>query len=392
MIMRLLVYLLAALYLLPVIPSQARARIQTGSCHADNSPFVRFFSDDESLNKQVDRIVDALSSREMIAELIVTSCGMNGRDFESAYALVRDGYAGGVMFLGATSGEIREYTRRFTDIAARTAPLLPLFAIDGEPLLLHERITDIPRIPGAGRIRTAKQSREIALYITMVLRNLGIHVNYAPVCDYSINQEVIGSRSFGNEYESVSLLSGVFISTTQAAHVAATAKHFPGHGTVEGDSHLKLLFVRGDPPEIPVFQSAINRGVIFIMVGHIGVQDSLHYSTEGKPSSLSHIMITHVLKEELGFNGIVITDALNMKAVGYFDTPALQALQAGSDMVLMPENEEALVDRVHYEMGMDDAFRRQIEASVRKIVRLKLLLGLINEKELEKMGHFDDIY
>jgi beta-N-acetylhexosaminidase len=328
----------------------------------------------------------------MIAELIVTSCGGNGRDFESAYALVRDGYAGGVMFLGATSGEIREYTRQFTDIAARTAPLLPLFAIDGEPLLLHERITDLPEIPGAGQIRTDEQSHEIALYITMVLRNLRIHVNYAPVCDYSINREVIGSRSFGNESEKVSLLSGVFISTTQEAHVAATAKHFPGHGTVEGDSHLELLFVRGDPPEIPVFQNAIKRGVIFIMVGHIGVQDSLHYSTAGKPSTLSRTMITHILKEELGFNGIVITDALNMKAVEGFHTPALLALRAGSDMVLMPEDEEAFVDRVHYEMGMDEAFRLQIEESVRKIVRLKLLLGLINEKELEKSDHYDDIY
>jgi len=390
--MRRLVYLLAALYLLPLIPTQSMARVQSGSCRADSNSLVRFFMEDESLNTQVDRIVEALSFREMIAELIVTSCGSNGRDYESAYALVRDGFAGGVMFLGATSKEIRQYTTHITDIAQSSSPLLPIFAIDGEPLLLHERITDLPKIPEAGRIRTEEQSREIALYITLVLRSLGIHVNYAPVCDYSFNREVIGSRSFGNEYDTVSLLSGVFISATQAGHVAATAKHFPGHGSVEGDSHVKLLFLQGDPPEIPVFQHAIDRGVIFVMVGHIGVQNSEHYSTEDRPSSLSPTMITRVLKEELGFDGIVITDALNMRAVAPFDSPGLQALQAGSDMVLMPEDEEVLVDRVRYEMGIDDDFRRQIEESVRKIVRLKLLLGLINEKELQKSVLFDDIY
>jgi beta-N-acetylhexosaminidase len=203
---------------------------------------------------------------------------------------------------------------------------------------------------------------------------------------------VIGNRSFGNEYGTVSRLSEVFISTTQVGHVAATAKHFPGHGSVEGDSHVNLLFLQGDPPEIPVFKHAIDAGVIFIMVGHIGVRGSDHYDTADRPSSLSYTMITRVLKEELGFNGIVITDALNMQAVSSFDSPGLLALQAGSDMVLMPEDEEELVDRIRYEMGANEAFCRQIEDSVRKIVRLKLLLGLINEKELQKSGLFDDIY
>ena len=375
-----------------VIPLQIHAGIETGSRTSKRSPISSFYKKNESLDIQVDRIVDMLSTREMIAELIVTSCGKYGRDFDSTSALIREGSAGGVLFLGATSKEIREYTKRLTEISALAAPLLPLFAIDGEPLLLHERITDLPGIPVAGTNQTPEQAQELALYVTMVLRSLGIHINYAPVCDYSFNLEVIGNRSFGNDYERVSALSGVFISTMQGENVAATAKHFPGHGTVEGDSHLRLLFIDGDPSELPVFQDAIDRNVISIMVGHIGVKNSLRYSTDGKPSSLSRIMVTQVLKGELGFEGIVVTDALNMQAVSSFEDPAFQALRAGCDMVLMPMDEKALIDRVHYEMGIDDAFRRQIEESVRKIVRLKILLGLINEKELEKMARYDDIY
>jgi len=390
--MRSIAYLLAVLYIVPLIPAQPRAKVDPAACRADNNPLVRFFMEDETLDTYVERVMNTLSYREMIAELIVTSCGGKGRDFKRALALVRDGYAGGILYLGASSKEIRQYTALFNEAAAESSTLLPLFAIDGEPVLLHERITDLPKMQEVGEIRTEKQTRDMALYTTMLLRSLGIHVNFAPVCDYSLNTEVIGRRSFGSEYDTVSLLSGTYIATTQAGHVAATAKHFPGHGSVEGDSHVELLFIQGDPLEIPVFEYAVDMGVIFIMVGHIGVQDSEHYGTENLPASLSYNTITRVLKEELGFNGIVITDALNMQAVHRFDCPGLLALQAGSDMLLMPEDEEALLDRIRYEMGANDAFRLQIEESVRKVVRLKLLLGLINEKELQKSELVDDIY
>jgi beta-N-acetylhexosaminidase len=150
--------------------------------------------------------------------------------------------------------------------------------------------------------------------------------------------------------------------------------------------------VDGIPPEIPVFQRAIGAGVVSIMIGHIGVNGGGSYDTGGYPSSLSRNMVTGVLKQGFGFEGIVVTDALNMEAVSSFDEPALKALMAGCDMVLMPDDEEGLIDRVRYEIGMDDVFREQIMGSVRKVVRLKYLLGLINDKELEKAVLVDDIY
>jgi beta-N-acetylhexosaminidase len=381
-------------FLLPsaVMPGSALSQIERGESGPAVSPLQAYYADSGAVDALVEDVIERLSYRQMVAELVVTSCGAGGRPFDRVLNLVRDGQAGGVMFLGGTSGEIREYTRLLTETAQKGALLLPLFAIDGEPLLLHDRITDLSSIPGADRIDTPKQAREIAFYISSVLRGLGIHINYAPVCDLALNREVIGSRSFGVDVERVASQSVAFIETMQANGVVSTAKHFPGHGFVEGDSHVELLFVQGAPPEIPVFKRVIDEGVISIMIGHIGVQHGGVYDTGGSPSSLSRAMVTGVLKESLGFGGIVITDALNMGALSSFDEPALRALRAGCDMVLMPDDEEALIDRVRYEIGVDDVFREQIEDSVRKVVRLKLLLGLINDKELEKAALFDDKY
>ena len=358
------------------------------ACH----PIQTFYDEYEEVEGIIDRIIEELSYREMIAELIVTSCGSQGNSFSRVLELIRGGQAGGVMFLGATSSEIREYTRTLTEESRKSGLLLPLYAIDGEPLLLHERITDLKGIPGAGEIRTPEQAREIAFYITAVLRDLGIHINYAPVCDYGFNRAVIGRRSMGTEQESVSALSEIFINTMQANGIVSTVKHFPGHGSVEGDSHIELLFAQGVPLEIPVFRHAIEVGVVSIMVGHLGVKGAGMYDTEGKPSSLSRAMITGVLKESLGFNGIVVSDALNMRAVVSFDIPGVQALRAGCDMVLMPDDEEAVIDEVRYEIGFDEEFKHQIVESAKKVVRLKLLLGLINDKELEKAAQIDDKY
>jgi beta-N-acetylhexosaminidase len=387
---RAVVLTFSLLLLLSRLPGKASAQVgKDNAMHADLS---LYYAANGEIDAKVEAVLERLSYRQMIAELIVTSCGAAGNSFSRVHDLIRDGHAGGVMFLGGTSGEIREQTRKLTETARNGALLLPLYAIDGEPLLLHERITDLEGVPGGENIDTPEQAREAALYISSVLRGIGIHVNYAPVCDIAFNREVIGPRSFGMNVDHVASQSVAFIESLQVNGVVSTAKHFPGHGSVEGDSHLKLLFVEGTPPEIPVFQRVIGAGVVSIMVGHIGVQGGGLYDTGGSPSSLSRDMVTGVLKEGFGFEGIVVTDALNMEAVSSFDEPALRALRAGCDMVLMPDDEEGLIDRVRYEIGMDDVFREQIMNSVRKVVRLKCILGLINDKELEKAVLVDDIY
>jgi beta-N-acetylhexosaminidase len=379
---------LLSLMLLPV-PVMGQTYTEKESTSAPD--LQQFYTPDLQVENRVDRILDALSYREMIAETIIVACGTRGRGYEETLRIIGEGYAGGVIFLGNTSEEIREHVRGFSEKALQNSLLLPLYAVDGEPLLIHEKITDMNRIPGAGYIESEQRVREISLFITQALREMGVHINYAPVCDFAYNREIIGRRSFGNDVEEVSLLASAFIETMQQGGVVATAKHFPGHGTAMGDSHEKLVFIRGDPPEIPVFRNVIGAGVISIMVGHMGVQDSARYDTAGRPSSLSRSMISGELKGRLGFKGIVVSDALNMRAVQGHALPSLEALKAGCDMVLMPENEAAFIDAAHDAIGVDEDLRTQLVESVRKIVRLKLILGLINHKKLEKLLEYDDI-
>ncbi len=351
-----------------------------------------FYSANKELDYLVNRIMGTLSSKEMISQMIVSSNGNNQGSYRKVLRLVREGRTGGVMFIGVTTDEIRQFIQDFNEASASNSLLLPIYSIDGEPILIHERITDIERIEGARELRTERETREIATQIMLLMRDLGIHVNYAPVCDLSFNREIIRNRSFGREPERVSQLAELFIQIMQNGGVVATAKHFPGHGTAVGDSHEGLVFVDGDPPEIPIFMDVIKSGVISIMVGHIAVINSPVYGTQGMPATLSIKSISGVLKNQLGFRGIVVTDALNMGAVQFFDFPALLAVKAGSDMVLLPEDELSFIESVEREMELEEQFRLQIFESVRKIIRLKVCLGLINNKKLEKLGEFDDIF
>jgi beta-N-acetylhexosaminidase len=351
-----------------------------------------FYSSNRELDHLVEQIMDTLSTREMISQMIVTSSNNNQGSYRKVLRLVREGRTGGVMFIGVTTEEIRQYIRDFNEASTSNSLLLPIYSIDGEPVLIHERITDIERLQGARALGTDREIRDIATQIMLLMKDLGIHVNYAPVCDLSLNREVIRNRSFGREPERVAQMAKIFIQIMQDGGIVATAKHFPGHGTAEGDSHEGLVFVDGDPPELPIFMDVIESDVISIMVGHIAVINSPGYGTQGMPATLSIKSISGVLKNQLGFRGIVVTDALNMGAVQFFDFPALLAVKAGSDMVLLPDDELSFIESVQREMELDDQFRIQITESVRKIIRLKVCLGLINNKKLEKLGEYDDIF
>ncbi len=350
-----------------------------------------FYSENTDLDTAVDWIMSGLSNKERIAQMIMTSCGKFGRSNEQVQALIRKNAAGGVVFQGVTVGEFEKFTVSYRNLSEQYALLYPFFAVDGEPSLISEKIIGVRSFTPAGSMTSVDECRDVAVDIARILRGLGIHITFAPVCDFSMNNQVIGSRSFGSDPDRVSSMAVAFIEATQAQGVAATAKHFPGHGTAIGDSHKKLVFVNGTPPEIPVFQNIIDAGVLLIMIGHIGVMDGGMYSTRGLPSTFSESMIQKILKGSSGFRGIVVTDSLNMEAVRSFPAPALSAVRAGCDMVLMPEHETQFIEELYAEMETDPVLKQQVMESVRKIVRLKLCFGLVNYKALDKSGMDVDI-
>jgi len=343
-----------------------------------------FYSDNPELDAAVDWIMSLISDKEKIAQMVMTSCGKFGRLFNQVQSLLGQRAAGAVVFQGVTVADVEKYTILYRNIAEQHSLLYPFFAVDGEPSLISEKIIGIRNFPSTGSISSIDECRTVAGDIAHTLRDLYIHITFAPVCDFSMNNQVIGSRSFGSDTDRVSTMAAAFVRATQAHGIAATAKHFPGHGTAYGDSHKKLVFINGIPPEIPVFQNVIDAGVLIVMVGHIGVEDDGMYLTNGLPSTFSEKIIKEVLKGALRFRGIVITDSLNMDAVRTFPEPALTAVLAGCDMVLMPEREIQFIDKLYVEMEKNPALKRQVMESVSKIIRLKLCFGLINYKALDK--------
>jgi beta-N-acetylhexosaminidase len=342
-----------------------------------------FYAIDGELDIVVDSIMKALTDEEKISQMVVTYCNPEGNPSDVVLNLIENKSTGGVIFFEKSNNEILNLTRIFNEKAKNAlSMLLPIYAIDGEPSFVRSRLGAEQVVGSASQIETEAEAQRVAGLIADKLKELGIHVNYAPVCDISLNKDIIGSRSFGSDVEKVTRLSIAFIESTQHAGVVATAKHFPGHGSVRGDTHKELIFIEGDPPELAIFRDVIESGVISIMVGHIAIRNHSLYDTNGFPSTLSRDIVTGLLKRDLGFNGIVVTDAMRMNAVRSFPKPAMEATRAGCDMILMPRDESRYIQMVLGEIRRDEDLRKQVMDSVRKIVRLKVCLGLVNEDVL----------
>ena len=338
-----------------------------------------FYSDNSKLDSVNENVFSGLSDEECIGQMIVVSAGDLGKSTEQTDALINKRKIGGVLLLGGSKDAFTDMITGFKTTASNSGSLPLIFSEDAEPSLMNLKITGIKDFPPTNSIKTVQESGKIANDICQILKEIGINQNYAPVCDFELNKEIIGNRSFGSDENVVSKLAGEFIKQTQSNNIIATAKHFPGHGNVKGDTHKELVYIDGEMKELGVFAEMIKQGVISVMVGHIAIKNNDKYNTNGKPSTLSRKIVTSLLKEELGFKGIVVTDGMNMGALDAFKSASLSAIKAGCDMILMPGNESQLINSVKKEMNRDDNFRLQIYESVKKIIRAKICLGLIGD-------------
>jgi beta-N-acetylhexosaminidase len=247
--------------------------------------------------------------------------------------------------------------------------------------------TQFPGNMALGAARQAEHALRAASITAGELRTLGINQNYAPVADVNVNPQnpVIGVRSFGEEPELVSGLLGAQVAGyQQGRRLAATAKHFPGHGDTSVDSHTGLpvihhSLVELDKIDLPPFQAAIERGIASIMTAHI-VVPSLDPS--GRPATLSRPILTGVLRERLGFDGVVVTDALDMAGVRQMfgdERVPIEALKAGADMLLMPPAPDLQYNAVLNAVRSGEISEARIDQSLSRILRLKLTLGLFTD-------------
>ncbi|SFO54276.1 Glycosyl hydrolase family 3 N terminal domain-containing protein [Algoriphagus ornithinivorans] len=266
-----------------------------------------------------------------------------------------------------------------------------LISIDGE-YGLAMRIEKTPQYPFAITLGALKKDaeqwvEEVGYRMGMDMKRSGIHLNLAPCADVNTNPNnpVIGYRSFGDDAEKVAKLSFAAYSGMKKAGIGACLKHFPGHGDTAVDSHLGLPILHKSKEELEAeellpFQHGIDRGVEMIMVGHLAVPAL----TGGKdiPASISRELITDLLKGEMGFQGLVISDALNMKAVAnLFPEPGeleWQAFQAGNDILCFSDHVSEGIEKITQKTSDEEA-----DLVFQKIMDLKKRFGVLDNKPIE---------
>lgn len=341
-----------------------------------------FYSEKIELTKKVEEVFISMTDDERVAQMIITSTGNNGKPSEYVENLIRNKKVGGIVFLGGTKEKFESLISEFTKINKEKSKLPLIYSTDAEPSLINMKISGIDIFKPTNTISTQKASEEAAEKISKILQKIGFDQNFAPVCDNNANKEIIGNRSFGSNPEDIIKLSNSFIEKTQSNNIIATAKHFPGHGNVKGDSHKSLVSINGELKELGVYKNLIsNKNTvaipISIMVGHIAIKNNEEYDTYNYPATLSKKIVTGLLKNKLQFKGIIITDGMNMGALNTFTNPSLKAVEAGCDMILMPSDEEQLLNSILLKLNKEPDFKNQIYDSVKKIIRVKVCLGTI---------------
>ena len=241
---------------------------------------------------------------------------------------------------------------------------------------------DVPYIDtmySVGQTGDKKKAEETGKTIGTYLSEYGFNVDFAPVADIFSNPEntVIADRAFGNDADTVSGMVSSFVKGMKEAGVCATLKHFPGHGDTSEDSHAGgaasyRTLREMEESELLPFQAGIDAGAQFVMAGHISLPSVLPDDT---PASLSYDILTGLLRNRMGFEGIIITDALNMGAVtsryGSADA-AVQAFMAGADMILMPADFESAYQGILQAAQYGIISEERLNDSVRRILCVKL--------------------
>ncbi len=336
-----------------------------------------YFRNNEILQKQVDKVFNSLRDEQRVGQMIVPAVGRLGKPDAVVTELVKKQQVGGILLLNGSKESFKRYTHLFDSLNRAQAGVPIIYSADAEPSLINRKIEGVPTVVKTSQIPDSATSAQVALQINQQLKDIGILYNYAPVVDLSLQNQAIGNRSYGSDPEHVKKLANAFIQATQQGGVVATAKHFPGHGLVKGDSHHKLVYIDGEMKEVQLYQDLIDQQVLSIMVGHIAVENNPKYNTKGLPATCSRNIVTGLLKEEMGFKGIITTDAMNMGAVASIPDAGLLAVKAGCDMILMPLDEKELIYGILKEMENNPQFKEQVYESVKKIIRMKLVAGLI---------------
>lgn len=354
---------------------------------------VRPVQDDMQCRLWVDSVLDRLSLKERVGQLFIYTIAphQDKSNRELLRKVIEDYKVGGLLF----SGGLMQNQVVLTNEAQRMADIPLLITFDGE-WGLSMRLRDTPAFPKnmvLGCIQNDSLLYEYGREMARQCKELGVQVNFAPVADVNINPKnpVINTRSFGEDPVNVANKVIAYARGLEDGGVLSVAKHFPGHGDTDVDSHKALPVLtftreRLDSVELYPFKKVIEEGLGGIMVGHLEVP--AFEKEPGLPSSLSRKVVYDLLMRELKFRGLVFTDALAMKGVSNNGTLCLKALKAGHDLLLVPRRIKEEVDAVLAAVKRGELSEQAIEEKCRKVLTYKYALGL-NKKPMVRLSGLD---
>lgn len=352
---------------------------------------------DEAVS-EVQEVLDGMTTEEKVAQLfIITPDQLTGNESVTiARDVTREAIdstpVAGLIYMGdnlQAPTQVREMLAN-TNAYSQDRIGLPMF------LCVDEEGGTVSRVAGSGRFGvtnvgnmsdigatgTTDDAREAGTTIGAYLSDLGFNVDFAPVADVLTNPDnsIVKYRSFGSDVDTVSRMSLAVAEGLKSKGIEATYKHFPGHGATAGDTHLGAAFTTKTidelkQQELVPFQNAIDNGARLMMVSHISAPNITGHDT---PASLSKEMITDLLRNDMGYDGVVITDAMEMGAISSkytSDEAAVLAVQAGADIILMPEDFELAYSGVLEAVQSGEISEDRLDESVSRIIEIKLSMN-----------------
>jgi len=347
----------------------------------------------------VDSVFNSLSTEERIAQLIFVAA-FSDQDIiheVDITDLIRNHKIGGLIFF---QGNIRNQAI-LTNFYQSESKVPLLIAMDGE-WGLGMRLSDIIDFPyqmSLGAIQNDSLIYEMGRAIANQFKRLGVHINLAPVVDINNNPEnpVIGFRSFGEDKYNVTNKAKMYMKGLQDNGILAVAKHFPGHGDTNKDSHFVLPVLdhsieRLDSLELYPYKKLIEQGLGGIMTTHLSIP--VLDSTRDLASTLSKPITTGLLKEKLGFQGLILTDALNMKAITDYFPPGIadaKALIAGNDILEYTEDVALAMEEIKRSIENGEISQEEIDERCRKVLEMKYWAGLNEFEDVDTVELIDNI-
>ncbi len=349
--------------------------------------------------KWVDSILSSMTVDEKIGQLFMIQAYSN---LDSVHEnkikeMIQKYHVGNLIFMQGTPIKQAQLTNTYQSLSE--IPLM--IGFDGE-WGLDMRLQNTYRFPWnmtLGAIQNNMLIRKFGEHLGRHAKRIGIHVNFAPVVDINTNplNPIIGNRSFGESKQNVTLKAIEFSQGMQSEGVLANAKHFPGHGDTATDSHLKLPVLnfnkeRLDSIELYPYKRVFDAGMASVMTAHLSIP--VLESNPKLPTSLSPKVVTDLLKEKLGFLGLIFTDGLNMKGAANYSSSAeinLAAIQAGNDVLLIPQDVPASINLIKNAIDSGVLSLDRIDESVRKILLAKYKVGLHLYKPIDTLNLIKDL-